>query len=137
MSFKQPNTVSSIKKMLEDLRKCGYTGTLKFDYNGSGDSGDIEPPHLEPDMQGSLDALGWRMEYATGGYGYDQATGSYIHSSDNHDVCVLTLVSEILPGGWEINEGSYGEVEMNIDTGEITVKTNQNIMTTEYSEETY
>ena len=137
MSFKQATTVSSLKKFMHDLRQVGCKDTMVFLYSGAGDSGDIEPPSIDRVMQGTLDALGWRMEYATGGYGYDQATGSYIHSSDNHDVCVLTLVSEILPGGWEINEGSYGEVEMNIDTGEITVKTNQNIMTTEYSEETY
>lgn len=137
MSFKQATTVSSLKKFMHDLRQVGCKDTMVFLYSGAGDSGDIEPPSIDRVMQGTLDALGWRMEYATGGYAYDQATGKYIHTNDDHDACLLTLVSELLPGGWEINEGSSGEVVIDIVADTITVKHNQNVMDVEYSEETY
>jgi hypothetical protein len=32
---------------------------------------------------------------------------------------------ELLPGGWEINDGSYGEIHVDIATGAITVEHNE------------
>jgi hypothetical protein len=135
MSYLQPTTVSSLKKFMQDLREAGYKDTLVFHYYGSGDSGEVEPCVIDRTMQGTLDALGWRMDYCGQGYTYEY--GRMVAQGDDHDKCLLTLVSELLPGGWEINEGSSGEVALDINDVKIIVRHNQNVMTTEYSEETF
>ena len=136
MSFRQASTIPSLHRMLQQLKDKGYTGEMVFSYNGCGDSGDIEHPQIDSKLQGTLDALGWCMEYAKGGYTYTN-NNSFVNNDPNHDRCVLSLVNELLPGGWEINEGSYGKVVLSIDKVEIKVMHNQNITTTEYSEEVY
>jgi len=79
------------------------------EYSGGGDSGDVtwnvKPSGLVSGlMQGIVDS-----------------------NSDLKNACseqdiqdeLLNVVSSLLPGGWEINEGSRGEVTFDIHTGQI------------------
>lgn len=125
--------------MLADLRQAGHSGTFVFTYNGSGDSGEVDGPYfngkdIPSDVRGSLDALDYKFDYARSTW--DSATNSYVYDNDlKHSL--LSFISNLLPPGWEINEGSYGDVLLDINSGNITVKHNQNITTTEYSEEVF
>ena len=49
----------------------------------------------------------------------------------------LDAMFELLPGGWEINDGSYGEITVEISNGEITVQHNERITDVESSTHTY
>lgn len=131
--------IAMLKQMLADLKSAGHSGTIEFTYNGSGDSGDMEGPYhngkaIPSNIQGSLDALDYKFEYAN--TTYDANTGKYV-SNNNPKHTLLDCINSLLPAGWEINEGSYGDVVLDIDTTAIAVKHNQNITTTEYSEEIY
>ena len=131
--MKQADTVSTLRTMLAELKAAGFTGTIEFVYNGCGDSGDIEEPKIEPQMLGALHGLGYALDYSSSGYSYDDSSGAYTRSTPSRE-CVLSCIGELLPGGWEINEGSSGTVRLDIDTGTITVHHSENVMTTEESE---
>lgn len=130
--------VSVVKQMLVELRDAGFKGAIVIEYNGSGDSGDFYPPELgdRPALKGAIEALGYKFEY--------QPHGNWNHSKQQYEYpefdvkqCLLAILIRLLPGGWEINEGSSGEVVLDIIEATVTVKHNANVMTTEYSEETY
>lgn len=44
---------------------------------------------------------------------------------------------EFLPGGWEINDGSYGEINIDVQTGSISVTHNERITDVHTTEETF
>lgn len=131
MSFVQKDTVDTLRTMLDELRNAGFTGSIEFHYNGCGDSGDIEEPTIAADMLGALHSLGYKFEYG-GGYGYQN--GAWVRSTSNSRECLLSCISELLPGGWDINEGSSGVVRCDIDTGTIRVEHDENVMTTDHHE---
>ena len=131
--MKQADTVSTLRTMLAELKAAGFTGTIQFHYNGCGDSGDIEEPVIDPKMLGALHGLGYAIEHSKSGYCYDANTGGFTRSTPSRE-CVLSCIGELLPGGWEINEGSSGTVHLDIDAGTIRVHHSENVMTTEESE---
>jgi len=115
-----------MKDVLVQLRQAGFTGKFTMSYNGSGDSGDVEPPDYrdtegkpQPGLKGAIEALGVIDEYDSG---------------DPTKISVYEVAGDVLPGGWEINEGSSGEIVFDIDKCTITVCHNENVTSTEYSE---
>lgn len=129
--FKQSDTVATLQTMLQELKDIGFTGIIEVPYSGSGDSGDIEEPKLDPKLAGAIAGLGYKFEYG-GGYTYEN--DGMKRSNSNSRECLMSCISEVLPGGWEINEGSNGTVELNIDTGTITVKHNEYETVSNYQE---
>jgi len=134
MGFIQKDTVDTLRTMLAELKDAGFTGSIEFHYDGSGDSGDIHDPKIEPKMLGALHGLGYKIEYGNGGYTMNAANEWVRASQQNPRECILTCISELLPGGWEINEGSSGVVRLDIDTGTIRFEHNENEMVSNYTE---
>jgi hypothetical protein len=82
------------KRLHQQLQKLGVVEiTARFD--GSGDSGQIEEFEALPVDVEIPDALRERIEDLLGG---------------------------LLPGGWEINEGSYGTFTVDVESGDITTE---------------
>ena len=115
-----------MKDVLVQLRQAGFTGKFTMSYNGCGDSGDVEPPDYrdiagkpQPSLKGAIEALGVIDDYDSG---------------DPTKISVYGVAGDVLPGGWEINEGSSGEIVFDIDKCTITVCNNENVMSTEYTE---
>jgi hypothetical protein len=81
----------------DDLKQSLATdGVIRLtaSFDGSGDSGQIETVTVEPEGIEISDAL-W----------------------DKLDDFLL----ELLPGGWEINEGSFGQFDIDVGQGQVTV----------------
>jgi len=115
-----------MKDVLVQLRQAGFTGKFTMTYNGCGDSGDVYPPDYhdakgnpQPSLKGAIEALGVICDYDSG---------------DSTKISVYSVAGDVMPRGWEINEGSSGEIVFDIDTGTITVCHNENVTSTEYSE---
>jgi hypothetical protein len=105
-------TIDMLRDMLVRLKQAGFTGKFEITYDGSGDSGDIHEPTLEPSLKGAIHGLGFYLD----------------------EDAAIECIDRLLPGGWEINEGSSGSVVFDIDTGKIMVCHNENVMTTDYNE---
>ena len=131
------NQVETVKLMLSELRAAGFQGEITISYHGSGDSGDTEMSELSVEMQGALEALGYRMDH-TDSRVWDYNKNQFV-TPDNYNPKhnILGIIDSLIPSGWEINEGSNGEVVFDIVADTITVKHSQNIMDVEYSEESY
>jgi hypothetical protein len=83
-----------IARLCGALRRLGVE-QIEIAYEGTGDSGAIEQFEVVPDIEpGIPDAYRTVLEHAV--YG-------------------------LLPGGWEINEGSAGTVTIDVDSGEVEV----------------
>jgi len=50
---------------------------------------------------------------------------------------VTDCAYDFLPGGWEINEGSFGDLKINTETAKATLEHNHRIQETEYMEEEF
>jgi len=97
---------SSRSELLQKLRRL-RANTVTADYDGFGDNGQIDSPEF-------------------GGVKAPADLGPEVQD----------LFYEVLEehyGGWEINEGSYGHFEWNVDTDRITL---QHTNRTEHYEET-
>jgi len=131
--MKQKDTVASVRALVESLHKAGFKGTIEFHYSGCSDSGDIEPPVVSPELLGAIHGLGYEFDYG-GGYTTDPATGEWVRIKNSDRVPLLSIISELLPGGWEINEGSSGTVRLCIDDCTVRVVHDENVTTTSRSE---
>jgi hypothetical protein len=131
--------VSTVKQMLAELKDAGFDNCeIHIEYNGSGDSGDLYPPDLgnDPALKGAIEGLGYAFEYGPSGVWNSQKC-EYEYAPFDAKKTLLQIIADLIPGGWEINEGSSGEVVLSVNDQTVTVKHNANVMTTEYSEETY
>lgn len=131
------NQVETVKLMLSELRAAGFQGEITISYHGSGDSGDTEMSELSVEMQGALEALGYRMGY-TDSRVWDYNKNQFV-TPDNYNPKhnILGIIDSLMPSGWEINEGSQGEIVLSITNGTVTVKHDWNVMTTEHEQFEY
>lgn len=85
-----------LKQIVPALRILKTVGVTKisFSYQGEGDSGDIDPACIEPSK---LDLK------------------RFLQEAINE---LLGFVEAMLPYGWEINDGSEGEFEFDLEKGE-------------------
>lgn len=113
--------IQSIKQMLGELQAAGFSDKIEFEFYGSGDSGEITTPTLPPELHGAIDALGYRVEYH--------------NTNTKHNI--LGAIGSVLPGGWEINEGSSGKIVLDIARGKIVVDIGWNVTTQEYEQQEY
>jgi hypothetical protein len=95
------NAKADLKKKMVELGKLGLHH-VKVHYDGSGDSGEIE-------------------EVA-----FAKADGTEFVPEDGVEDAISDIVYGMLPGGWEINEGSYGDVTISVEGEVVKVKHEHN-----------
>ena len=131
----------SLKDVCAILFNAGIT-LVEVNYDGYGDSGSIEyvlffkgDKQLKDEEVASLGLPTSTVQT----YNY-KSTGD----KDRYITKECTLVDKIedcaydfLPGGWEINEGSFGDLKINTETAKATLEHNYRIQETEYSEEEF
>jgi hypothetical protein len=128
----------ALKEVCVTLFNAGIT-TIEVNYDGYGDSGQIEDVTLfKGDKQ--------LKEEEVASLGLPTSTmQEYNYNAKNDENRYLTkectLVTKIedcaydfLPGGFEINEGSFGDLKINTETAKATLEHNYRIQETEYSE---
>lgn len=115
-------------------------------YDGSGDSGDLEIDVMLHATPSEIDnAVNNTTQPSTVSGGVCRRRfknwGADIVKQPNA-LLTATIVEEfedalfeLLPGGWEINEGSYGEIHVDIASEQITVEHNERY--TEVRSETF
>lgn len=108
------NKVDTFKNKLKDLK----VESFRVEYSGSGDSGEIEEIHYEPnDLKVKVDVGTWKK--------FDQQSFEYKETNEPkplkdfiEDFCYELL--EDNHGGWEINEGQSGAIEWDIKENDIS-----------------
>ena len=138
---KKRKNKESLKEVCATLFNAGIT-LVEVHYDGYGDSGQIEylllfkgDKQLKDEEVASLGLPTSTVQT----YNY-KSTGD----KDRYITKECTLVDKIedcaydfLPGGWEINEGSFGDLKINTETAKATLEHNYRIQETEYSEEEF
>jgi len=138
---KKRKNKESLKEVCATLFNAGIT-LVEVHYDGYGDSGQIEylllfkgDKQLTDEEVASLGLPTSTIQE----YNY-KSTGD----KDRYITKECTLVDKIedcaydfLPGGWEINEGSFGDLKINTETAKATLEHNFRIQETEYSEEEF
>lgn len=139
------------KSLLAALRALGATD-VTIRYSGSGDSGCVDDVEVirkldgDPQENENLSELARqaRVLVQERWSRFDHETRQWVNGHDLvekdlhaalKDYCYDLLGRNF--GGWEINEGSDGELHLEVATGEVLVEHNTNIMTqdTEYVRE--
>jgi hypothetical protein len=100
---------------------------ITWAYDGSGDSGDMEGRYIT-NVHGDCSAA----DYAAAIKGLDQELQKQLALEE-----LEKAVWELLPDGFEVNDGGYGEVILNTAQHKISVQHNARITETEYSETEY
>lgn len=109
--IKIPEHLDDNKELLFDLMKEYAVATVTVNFNGEGDSGQIDEVEaggnedfLNTDLEGVKISNGLR--YVPGGYEVVWQTGPCKVRALIESVCYTVLEQEY--GGWENNEGAYG-----------------------------
>lgn len=119
--------VANLKAAIPFLRQLGVT-MVTMDYNGSGDQGDIE----DIEISGFENAPKTCEEL-------DKALEGFPAETKAHErFCIEKLKDrafELLPGGFEINEGSYGQVIIDCEKNKVRLAHNERVMEVNSSEQ--
>lgn len=137
------DSVSQIKKFCSILQAAGIH-EVTGDYDGSGDSGDMTLSfsmekvvkrgvghgiaHVADTQRERLNENAAKIKLTTGDK--PLATAAAFDA-------FLDSMFRLLPGGWEINDGSYGEVHLDVDSQKITVEHNERYTDVNSSTHTY
>jgi hypothetical protein len=100
---------------------------ITWSYDGSGDSGDMESRTIT-----SIHGPCSDKDYAAAIKGLGQDLQKQLALEE-----LEKAVWELLPGGFEVNDGGYGEVILDTTDRLISVQHNARITETEYSEKHY
>lgn len=116
IAFEKMTGTEVLQYMMQRLHDAGLKGTFEVAYCGSGDSGSVEEPDLSemPEVAGAIEGMNFCWDY-----GNDTGVG------------LLGIIDDILPGGWEINEGSSGRIVFDIAANTVTIDHDENVMSTE------
>ena len=136
----------SLKEICAILFNAGIT-LVEVHYDGYGDSGQIEyvslfkgdkEKHLVKDEE--VASLGLPTSTIQE-YNYNAKSNSPDPRYITKECTLVTKIEDcaydFLPGGWEINEGSFGDLKINTETAKATLEHNYRIQETEYSEEEF
>lgn len=119
--------VAGLKDAIPFLTRLGVT-MITMTYNGEGDSGDID----DFSISGMETAPKTREAL-------DEALKSFpaeTHAAERFATEeLINRAFEILPAGFEINEGGYGQVIIDCENNKVRVEHNQRIVETDYSEQ--
>ena len=131
----------SLKDACAVLFNAGIT-LVEVNYDGYGDSGSIEyvlffkgDKQLKDEDVASLGLpTSTVQEY---NYNSKSDDDKYITKECTLVEKVTDCAYDFLPGGWEINEGSFGDLKINTETAKATLEHNHRIQETEYMEEEF
>lgn len=123
MSSNADKELNDIFLTLYPLMQRGKVGMIVLNYNGSGDSGQVEIARAEDSDGENMDEDTLRRIAAPQVVESQQFyNGSWVRVSKEQDVSVADLAESIgyamlnrHAGGWEINEGSHGELYITLD----------------------
>lgn len=115
---------AKLKAACAPLAKLGVV-TVTWTYDGYGDSGDVESEAFAT-AQGAV---------------FEELAPAALEKLTAEERELLTAhvlrdaVLELLPDGFEINDGSYGQVTLDVTTGKIMIGHNARYTESTYSEE--
>lgn len=140
---KKRKNKESLKEVCVTLFNAGIT-SVEVHYDGYGDSGQIEDVLLfKGDKQlkdEEVASLGLPTSTIQE-YNYNAKSNSPDPRYITKECTLVTKIEDcaydFLPGGWEINEGSFGDLKINTETAKATLEHNYRIQETEYSEEEF
>lgn len=123
------DAVKHLKAILAKAKMDGITGTLEVSYDGVGDSGEFYYSDSHDKFKSwcsvnDIEYLGWP---------------SYRNKDLDKEkkFYMLEALGKIPPGGWEINEGAWGTITLDFDSGKIHHEHNQRVEESIYSEENF
>jgi len=149
---KQAAGVGRLKDYAKAFHALGAV-SITFEYDGSGDSGDMYSSTVAytPDTNKCLTECSEEEQAAIAeGKPKNMTLKKFCKKFEaelkqhlqNNDTTADVIESEImgdafdlLPGGWEINDGSFGTIVIDTASGEISVEHNERIM--EYNTENF
>lgn len=116
-----------LKDACPALASLGVTNII-WAYDGEGDSGSMQDITVTGSGTApkTIDALKELLK------GFDPETCEKLNWDKLKDA-----VWDLIPDGFENNDGGYGEVELKTTTGSIQVRHNQRITDVEYEEDNY
>lgn len=139
-------SVENIKQFCKLLSAYNVV-RVELYYDGSGDSGDFEtiqvvtlPTPTQIDLSAQLTSNPGSVtsnEKRTDGYTWAKNIGAQENALINKEMFdeFVDDVFSLLPGGWEINDGSYGDIV--VDVAEESVNIDHNERYTEVRSETF
>lgn len=123
----------TLKQLCPLLAAIGVT-RVKATYDGSGDSGDFQDvvfcftdPVAEQDVHARDTSTNGRRLYLDEFRRTYTSADKSIMPTKKLEEFVATLW-DLLPGGWEINEGSYGEIIINTISAKLNLTHHERIV---------
>jgi hypothetical protein len=140
LSLNTPEMSAETIKNFCSILQAANVVHVEGSYDGSGDSGDM--------------TLRFRVETPRRNPGNHPPSTQSTSCSDHEMRCVMTsgpaavttpdmfdaftnAMFDLLPGGWEIDDGSYGDINVDVLTKEITVEHNERYTDVRSSTERY
>lgn len=126
--IKPADHIKDNKDLIFDLCEREGVDSFTVSFDGSGDSGQIEDIDLEKKL------LDIRVEGAKIKEGSRWENGSPTivwKNAENLEELISSICYEVLEatcGGWEINEGSYGEFTFDVKKRKVTLDFNERIV---------
>ena len=112
-------SVTVYKQYLAALKEQGCSGEIIIRYYGHDDSGDFaDAVFSNPQIESITQQLGYAWGYAS--CSYIDSDGFQVEC-DDYKKCLMTYARNIPPYGWEIDEGSIGNIVLNIDGGSVVL----------------
>jgi hypothetical protein len=135
--------IETLKEICPLFNALGVTRVIAS-YDGSGDSGDFQElcfwfcdPVAQHDSEAMESSTNGRRVY------FEDFKRQYATPVGTDAAPIISLEKlaefsetlwDLLPGGWEINEGSFGEIEIDTLKGKIKHQHNERIMETNTTE---
>jgi hypothetical protein len=123
------------KAALFDALAAGGVTLVEVTFDGCGDSGQIESIHVMKDRT-EIDLPAGQIEIARALWGQAEPERSRLSLRDAIEQLAYDLLEQTC-GGWEINEGSFGEFKFDVAARTITLDFNERIETSEFSQHVF
>lgn len=139
MKIELDNHTNDLKDIIFDILSNENIKSFTVSFDGSGDSGQIEDISSEvPDKVLQKEVQGVRI---ANGVRYSQGGSETIweEAKTVEDVIQSVCYSVLghVCGGWEINDGSYGEFTFNVKNRKVSLDFNERITDVKSSEYTF
>jgi hypothetical protein len=124
------------KQVLTEFMRSNGINEIVIDFDGSGDSGNMEGAVCYPEnknglMKTLLPLIRCHHRFSEGKWSLVEDLLKESAETLAEDIAYSVLENH--HGGWEINEGSYGKIRMNAD-GSGAIEFHERVIETNYSE---
>ncbi len=123
------------KRLVEALRSTSIL-SVRLSFDGSGDEGYVHAPEAFGDGDAPCEFPEIEIEWLAASSIYANAETITLKLP----AALESLAEDYLEsnhGGWEINEGAYGEFRVDVHSGTMTLEYNERFTDTNYSEVTF